>query len=223
MTAQPELPIESEEYRLPRLPIGPRLAWRPAFLIGGNNKIVAPAWAYIYFKLTTLFLHGSHDNQILVGRGFRSRRLTLSIGGVGNRIEIGDDVTWTGHVQLCGFNAAIRIGDRCDGKGVTITAWEKSVHIGSDCLFADGIEIRTTDIHPIVDRATGKQVNEPEDVRIGDHVWVALHAVVLKGASIPDGCVVGMRSVVTAPFEEPNCLLVGNPARVVRSNIAWRR
>jgi acetyltransferase-like isoleucine patch superfamily enzyme len=45
--------------------------------------------------------------------------------------------------------------------------------------------------------------------------------MVLKGAVIPNGCVVAAGSVVTKRFEEENSLIAGTPARVTRTGIEW--
>jgi acetyltransferase-like isoleucine patch superfamily enzyme len=52
-------------------------------------------------------------------------------------------------------------------------------------------------------------------VKIGDHVWIGSRVIILPGVSIGDHAAVGAGSVVTKSIP-PNCLAVGNPARVVR-------
>jgi acetyltransferase-like isoleucine patch superfamily enzyme len=98
-----------------------------------------------------------------------------------------------------------------------------SIRIGDDCMFAWGIEVRTTDSHGIYDLDTNERINIASDVEVGSHVWVAAKASILKGSVIPSGCVVGMNSVVTKVFEEENAVLIGNPARAVRTRIKWER
>ena len=56
---------------------------------------------------------------------------------------------------------------------------------------------------------------------IGPHVWIGSSVTVLKGAVIPDGCVIAAGSVVCSKFEMKNALIAGNPARVIRENISW--
>lgn len=52
-------------------------------------------------------------------------------------------------------------------------------------------------------------------VVIGDHAWVASHAIVLPGISIGEGAVVAAGAVVTKDVE-PYTLVGGNPARPIR-------
>jgi len=202
----------------------PLLSWMPALLRRTANTVRGPGLAdTLRLQLTTLLHRQAANNSVTVGRGFRARRFRITVTGSGNRVEIGDNVNWSGTIEVRGHNLVVRIGDRCDAKGVKIVAWDKSVLIGSDCLFAKGVEIRSSDIHSVFDRRTGHRLNEPEEVTVGNHVWVAAEVVILKGSRIEAGSIVGTRSVVTGGFDKPNSLIVGNPARLVRSNIAWRR
>jgi len=58
-------------------------------------------------------------------------------------------------------------------------------------------------------------------ITVGDRCHVGSHTVFIAGASVPDGCTVGVGSVVTKRFEEPNCLIAGNPATVRRTDYHW--
>jgi acetyltransferase-like isoleucine patch superfamily enzyme len=106
---------------------------------------------------------------------------------------------------------------------LAVTEPGTSIRIGSDCLFAYDIEVRTGDSHPIVDARTGQRLNPAADVSIGDHVWVTAGCRFLKGSRVADGSVVGAESVVTRAFDEPGTVIAGDPARVIRSGIRWQR
>lgn len=58
---------------------------------------------------------------------------------------------------------------------------------------------------------------------IGNHVWIAPNSKIMKGAVIADGCIVGSDTTVAKEFKQPNSLIVGRPARVVKSNVNWTR
>ncbi|MFT5760534.1 MAG: acetyltransferase-like isoleucine patch superfamily enzyme, partial [Alteromonadaceae bacterium] len=73
------------------------------------------------------------------------------------------------------------------------------------------------------DMATNKAINLPKNVHIGDRVWVSEDVSFLKGAQIASDCVVGSRAVVTKAFSQPNCVIAGFPAKVVKKNIRWDR
>jgi len=94
------------------------------------------------------------------------------------------------------------------------------VSIGSGCLWSSGL-LTTSDYHSILDVSTGKRINYPQDVTIGNRVWFGVDFLILKGTSIGNDSVIAAKSVVTSGIYEDNVLLAGNPARVVRKNIYW--
>jgi virginiamycin A acetyltransferase len=57
------------------------------------------------------------------------------------------------------------------------------------------------------------------DIQIGADVWVGQRAIILAGASIPTGCVVGAGSVVTRGGYDPFTVLAGVPARPIRKRL----
>nr|WP_234896091.1 hypothetical protein [Sinorhizobium meliloti] len=97
-----------------------------------------------------------------------------------------------------------------------------SIIIGSDCLFGSDIIIRTTDGHPVYDAATRERINFSKSITIGQHVWIADRAVVLKGVNIGNASAIGVGSIVTKSVDA-NCIAVGNPARVVKTGTTWER
>jgi acetyltransferase-like isoleucine patch superfamily enzyme len=61
-----------------------------------------------------------------------------------------------------------------------------------------------------------------KDIHIMNHVWIAPKSVIMKGAVVGDGCVIGQYSLVNKQIPK-NCLAVGMPAKVVKENIRWTR
>lgn len=166
-------------------------------------------------------------NSFTAGENCLIDRLGLKIQGNNNRIVIGDNVTvsYGCNFLILGNNCSIEIGD-----GTTISsdcqfeAQEEDTHIliGKECMFSNHIRIRTNDSHSIFDAKTGQRTNLPANVVVGDHVWVAAYASLLKGSVVGNGSVVGYRSVVTKQVPE-NCVAVGSPSRVVQEGIYWER
>ena len=78
------------------------------------------------------------------------------------------------------------------------------------------------DGHPIFDVRTGLRINTSKPITVGNHVWLGIESVLLGGASLGSGSVVGARALVTKPFPN-NCIVAGVPARVIRTDIAWER
>ncbi|MBQ6569346.1 MAG: CatB-related O-acetyltransferase [Clostridia bacterium] len=53
------------------------------------------------------------------------------------------------------------------------------------------------------------------DTVIGNDVWIGQNAVILPGVTVGDGAIIGANSVVGSDIP-PYCVVVGNPARVIR-------
>ena len=60
-------------------------------------------------------------------------------------------------------------------------------------------------------------------ISIEDNVWVGCRSTILKGAIIPQGCVVGANSNVVSAFTENNCIIAGNSAQIVKKHITWKK
>ena len=99
---------------------------------------------------------------------------------------------------------------------------EGAVFVGDDAMFATGITIRTSDSHAIIDLDAREQVNAPEPVVVGPHVWLGQDSVLMKGVTIGAGSIVAGRAVVTRAVP-PRALAAGVPARVLRENVSWTR
>lgn len=52
-------------------------------------------------------------------------------------------------------------------------------------------------------------------VSIGDNSWIGEQVIILPGVHIGSGCIVGAGSVVTKNVPD-NCIVAGNPARVIK-------
>ncbi len=112
-------------------------------------------------------------------------------------------------------DAEITIGQRnFFNNNVSIGAAQQVV-IGDDCLIAGSVSITDCDFHDIDPEARHKSQGSKRPVRIGNNVWLGTGATVLKGVTIGDNSVVGAMSVVTKPVPA-NCVVAGNPARIIR-------
>ncbi|CAI1771232.1 Maltose O-acetyltransferase [Serratia quinivorans] len=88
------------------------------------------------------------------------------------------------------------------------------VHIGDNCMLAPGVHIYTA-THPLdaQTRVGGAEFGKP--VRIGDNVWIGGRAVINPGVTLGDNVVVASGAVVTKDVPA-NCVVGGNPARVIK-------
>lgn len=155
--------------------------------------------------------------------------MEFNIWGNDNHIVIGNNVQFNrgGNLWIENNHCELVIGDMTTFEEAHLAVTEDSskIVIGNDCLFAYDIDVRTGDSHSIIEMGTGRRTNPPQDVIMGDHVWIAAHCSILRGSRIPSGSIVGTRSVVTRNSAglDGNVLLCGSPASVVRENVTWRR
>jgi acetyltransferase-like isoleucine patch superfamily enzyme len=57
-------------------------------------------------------------------------------------------------------------------------------------------------------------------VHIGNHVWIGMNVMILKGVTIGDGAIIAAGSVVNRDVPE-RCLAGGVPAKVIKENVQW--
>ncbi len=55
-----------------------------------------------------------------------------------------------------------------------------------------------------------------KDIVLGSNCWIGMNAVVMGGVVLGDNTTVGAGSIVTKSFPEGNCIIAGNPARIIR-------
>lgn len=151
--------------------------------------------------------------------GLRSGGGVISIGD-NCRIGCSKRKYWAGtrtptQLTALGEGASIVIGNGCILNGVSIFARE-GVEIGDGCIFATGIQILDGDQHEVVSANHKGSIDRPRKITIGRNVWVGLNAIILKGTEIGDNSVVGAGAVVRGKFPA-NCVIAGNPAKVVKT------
>ena len=120
-------------------------------------------------------------------------------------------------------SSLVRIGEQTAFNGqVRLLSHEPtSLTIGAGCLLAGGVIVTTSDMHSIIDCITGSRVNPARDVTLGNHVWIGHQALLLKGAKVGEGSIVGACALVSREIPA-NSLAVGVPARVIRKGVTWR-
>jgi len=92
--------------------------------------------------------------------------------------------------------------------------------IGKDCAISWNVEFMGVDHHTILNDK-GKVCNYPQTIEIRDHVWIGSGVKISKGVIVAENNIIGMGSIVTKSFLETNCIIAGNPAKIVKKNINW--
>ena len=101
-----------------------------------------------------------------------------------------------------------------EGSVILDKLYPQGIHIGSNTLLAGGCVILSHDHCKRVGD------NQPYllDTYIGKNCFIAVGALILPGIKIGDEVIVGAGSVVTKNIPS-NCVVAGNPAKIVRKNI----
>ena len=179
----------------------------------------------IFGKLRKSKIKISGDNNILyIGKNTLLRDSNIFIKGNNNILYIGDDcVVNNTSIILDNEGSEIRIGNKTSIAKVQIVSLEPyKIEIGEDCMLSYDIEIRNTDSHKIYDKNTNERINEGSSINIGNHVWLGMRAIILKGVTIGDNSIVAAGSIVTKDVKA-NTIVSGNPARQVKENKNWSR
>jgi acetyltransferase-like isoleucine patch superfamily enzyme len=84
----------------------------------------------------------------------------------------------------------------------------RDIYVGDESFIAYGAMILTHDFSRGLYKKTC----------IGNYCFIGARAIILPGVSIGDHVIVGAGSVVTKDVP-PNCIIAGNPAKVIRENV----
>lgn len=184
-------------------------------------------WAKCFFKMT-----GVHYGENLLLKG-----IPVIYRAKGASLKIGDHVTIRSSFlsNLIGLysrtiivaripGTIIEIGNNVGISGSTIYA-RKGVYIGDNTCIGGNCKILDNDFHPLDYETRNIQLSGErggdcdkipcKEIRIGKNCFIGCNSIILKGSVLGDGCVVGAGAVVHGIFPD-NCVIAGNPARVIR-------
>jgi acetyltransferase-like isoleucine patch superfamily enzyme len=166
----------------------------PSNVILGERSWLYSSYAFLhYHSERPCGLRVGHDSGLYIGTG-------LNLGPNGE-VEIGDYCTIAG--PIISSNGRVVIGDYA--------------FISYQVVIADSfaaVPSTGTDVPEGTSRSDTAQTS----VVVGENVWIGARAVLLGGARIGEGAIIGATTVVD--FEVPAYAVVaGNPARVV----SWAR
>jgi UDP-3-O-[3-hydroxymyristoyl] glucosamine N-acyltransferase len=112
-------------------------------------------------------------------------------------------------------NAVLSLGGGYMNAGGQLRC-SKSISIGKGATIARDAYVADSDSHQICD---GKHVVD-QPVIIGDHVWLGIRSLVLKGVTIGEGAIVAAGAVVTKDVSSKTAV-GGVPAKCLREHVEW--
>lgn len=164
----------------------------PANVVLGERTWLYSTYAFRhYHSVQPVGLRVGHDTGLYNGTFFDL--------GIAGEVWIGDYCTLVGAI-VCS-SGRVDIGDY--------------TFIAHDVVIADSFDAR-----PGVDQQRGHSTSSTPlpssaGIVIGENVWIGARAVLLGGANIGEGAIVGAAAVVDFHVP-PHTVVAGNPARIVK-------
>ena len=161
------------------------------------------------FEIEINLLRGSKiETLIRVGR---NANIYLSHGGCffyGTTLDVKD-------------NAIFSAGYFSANTG-TVFVVAKGIFLGEDVMIGRNVLVYDSDFHQILDE-NGKQLNKPEEVYIGDHVWLTSNINVNKGVNIKEGSIIANQTVVNKDISEYSLVAGQSNGRILKNDVRWSR
>ena len=180
-------------------------------------------WAKSFFKMTgvqygeNLLLKGIPVLYKAKGASLRlGKNVTIRSSFLSNLVGLYSRTIIVARIP----GTIIEIGNNVGISGSTIYA-RKGVYIGDNTCIGGNCKILDNDFHPLdyetrnIQRGGDCDKIPCKEIRIGKNCFIGCNSIILKGTVLGDGCVIGAGAVVHGIFPD-NCVIVGNPARVIR-------
>lgn len=147
-------------------------------------------------------------SKIKIGRGIINSGFTSNMLGL-----------WQRSIIIARYGGKIEIEDGYGISGTTIYS-TKSIRIGKNATIGANCKIVDNDFHPLDPEQRRLGLNERftkrAEITIGDNCFIGMNCIILKGTTLGNNVVVGAGSVVHGKFPD-NCVIAGNPAKIVKS------
>ena len=169
----------------------------------------------------TMISFYGNNNKVIIGENCLLNDVEFFVCGNNNILEICDNVRIKKNSSLwLEGNSCLKIGTNTGIGSIKIRIKDGNIVVGDNCMFSAGILLRNWDGHRVYNLGEELQTNIPGNIIIGNHVWICENASIIKKCEIGNDSIIAYGSVVTKGCLA-NCVLAGNPAKVVKENISW--
>ena len=184
-------------------------------LRAGGLFLVYPKSKILIHKKASLLVNGRFAfNKPWSGEQNRPATLVLSESAT---LSVNGSFTMRDGVYVTADRGAVlSLRDGFLNNGGKISCFSK-ISLGNDVRLSEDVILRDSDNHEIVRPGFVKSA----PIVIGDHVWVGLRAVILKGVSIGNGSVIAAGALVNKSVPA-HAIFGGVPAKVIKDKIDWK-
>lgn len=196
-----------------------------------KDAIHIPIWVKWNTKLLSL------KGRVAFPNGARFGMLQVGFSGVGiidpryqrSILEIDGIIKCMGAFfcigsRICVLKSGVfEIGSNFQNSAQITIICSKQITLGDNVLTSWETLLMDTDFHHYIDENGQASVME-KPIQIGDNVWLGARVMVLKGTTIPRGCILAANSVgAGSSFKEEKCILGGNPCAVIKRGCELKR
>ena len=180
-----------------------------------NIFITEPTMAYISesskLNIEKLMFNKQWDDirekkNIIPGSLYFADNTTVNTGEVsfyaGTRLTVNEGATFSYGSGYVNYESVIECFD--------------NIEIGDGVVISERVQIRDSNNHEIM--RDGYVTSAP--IKIEDHVWIGIGAIILPGVKIGEGAIIGAGSVVNRDVP-PYTLVAGCPAKVRKEDVDW--
>lgn len=161
------------------------------------------------------------DGNLEIGKSWGRKSVLPTSLGLGNDSKIiinGHFRIYEGALIGIGDNASLKLGSGYINSKLSLSCFEK-IEIGNNVVISSGVTIRDSDNHTIKKEGCMDSI-KTKPILIGNHVWIGLNAVILKGVKIGNGSIVAAGAIVNKDIPE-NTMVGGVPAKIIKEDVYW--
>ena len=149
---------------------------------------------------------------------FRSRSMVSPKAEVelSPHLKLGKGVVISSFCKFKATDSPLEVGAGSGfATGCFVSSHGWGIEIGDDCVFGPNVCITSSNYQTELNGVPYKnQGMTSKGIKIGRNVWVGSSVTILDGSVVGDNCVIVANSLVNRRFP-PNCIIQGNPAKIL--------